>query len=125
VLTQEQGVKFMEGMNAAWNARDKDAWMSFFAPDFAEEMPANTPATKSPETLHKAWEDAFGPGGPGWKLEALQVVVAGNEIAVVGRYPGSIDGQEIEMRSIEIWTVGDDLKAHYCRAFFDPTTAPS
>jgi hypothetical protein len=125
VLTQEQGVGFMQAMLDAWNARDRNRWLSFFADDFAEEMPAGSPPTKAPETLTKAWDDAFGPGGAGWKLESVLVVVCGNEIAVHGRYPGNVGGRDIVLDSIEIWNVDDDLKAHYCRAFFEPFGAPS
>ena len=120
MLTQEQGAAFMESMLDAWNARDRDRWLSFFAEDFAEEMPAGTPPTKAPETLTKAWDDAFGTGGPAWKLETVLVIACGNEIAVHGRYPGTVDGQDIVLDSLEIWTVDDELKAHYCRAFFPP-----
>jgi len=125
VLTQAQGVAFMDAMLDAWNARDRERWLSFFADDFAEEMPAGTPPTKAPETLTKAWEDAFAPGGPAWKLETVLVIVSGNEIAVHGRYPGAVGGHEIVLDSLEIWTVDDDLKAHYCRAFFEPFDAPA
>ena len=101
-------------------AGDRERWMSYFADDFAEEMPAGSPATKAPETLVNAWEAAFGPEGTGWRLDALKVITSGNEIAVYGRYPGTVGGEPLELESIEVWTVDDTLKAHYCRAWFLP-----
>ena len=124
MLTQEQGIGFMAAMLDALNSRDRDRWLSFFADDFAEETPAGTPPTKAPETLTTAWDDAFGPGGPEWKLETLQLITCGNEIAVQGRYPGRIGGKDIVLDSIEVWMVDDNLKAHYRRSFFVPFTAP-
>ncbi len=106
----------------AWDAQDRDRWMSLFSPAVVLEDPVGVAPKIGQEALDKTWDRSHREGRR-WTLEPRRLVECQNEVAVDLINHGAIDGQTLRVESIEIWRVDDDGKIDLVRVFFDPDPA--
>ena len=106
---------------ALWNEINRPAWIDLFSPQMVFEDPVGTPEKIGFDAVHKSWDRSFKPGRR-WTLHPEQIVGAGTEAAVVMRNEGNLDGQQVVIRSIEIFSVDAAGLIIRIRSFFDQPT---
>jgi steroid Delta-isomerase len=102
---------------AAWNGRDRTAWMAIFAEDVTLDDPVGAPTKHGLGALATTWERSQR-ADRRWILVPHRVIDAGSEAAIDLRNEGHVDGQDVVVESIEIWRVRDDGLVTSVRTFF-------
>ena len=107
--TPERMRAFFERHVELWNAGKKDEWMTNFRDlvtgDFSLEDPVGNPPQRGFAAMSDIWD--MSPNAE-WKLAIEMLFVCGNELAAVISNDGAIEGQPISIKSIELYTFGDD-----------------
>ena len=103
----------------AWNAGDRERWVSLFAEDVILEDPVGGPEKRGLESVEETWDHAFN-DRQHWDIEPVVQWVLGNEAALHVRNRGTIDGKQVVVDSIEILTYNDDGKVAHLRSYFEP-----
>lgn len=104
-----------------WNAMNRESWIQLFSPAMVFEDPVGTPEKVGLDAVNKTWDRSFKPGRR-WTLHPEQIVAAGNEAAVVMRNEGDLSGEQVTVRSIEIFSVDESGFLIRVRSFFDQPT---
>lgn len=102
----------------AWNAGDRDRWLTLFAPDIRLEDPVGGPEKQGRGALEKTW-DVSHTADRSWRLQPRRIVECGREAAIDLVNIGTLDGKTVEIQSIEIWKVDDAGLVTHLRVFFD------
>ena len=104
-----------------WNAGDREKWTPAWHPDVIMQDPVGTGKVKQGlSAIEGMWENAFKPGHS-WKLELVFMSVCGDQVAVHLMNHGNLDGNIIELESIEIYWIGDCGRIVRCHTYFNPT----
>lgn len=106
---------------ALWNAMDRESWIALFSPAMVFEDPVGAPEKLGLDAVNKTWDRSFKPGRR-WTLHPEQIVGAGSEAAVVMRNEGDLNGKQVVVRSIEIFSVNAEGQLIRIRSFFDQPT---
>lgn len=110
---------------AAVNARDKDAWLSIFAPDAVVQDPVGvSPLDETGlghhgiEAIAAFWDNVIAANPPQMDLVASHA--GGNEVANVLVITSTFgDGSTVSGDLVAIYKVGDDGKVLSLRAFWE------
>lgn len=105
----------------AWNRQSRSEWIALFSADMVFEDPVGTPPKVGLEAVHATWDRSFAPGRR-WTLHPAHVVGAGLEAAVMMINKGDLAGRQVEVHSIEIFTVDATGRIVRIRSFFDQPT---
>ena len=98
-----------------WNEGRFDDWVALFPDGLELEDPVGTPVrTDRQSTLVEPWNHSQ----PNWRLEITNLVVIGDEVAMTIRNTGTIDGNTVQVDSIEFLTFGDGSLRW--RVFYEP-----
>jgi steroid delta-isomerase len=103
----------------AWNKQDKARWMANFAADAVLEDPVGGPKKVGPAAVEKSWDHSF-KEGHSWAIEPVLMQICTDQAALHVRSKGTVDGQEIVIDGIEIYTIDDAGKVAYIRTYFNP-----
>ena len=117
--TTAQIEKAMETHFAAWNRKDREAWMRNFAPDAVLEDPVGGPEKRGRDAIAKSWDHSF-TNGQDWTIEPLFQCICGSEAAHLVRSRGVVGGKRVELQGIEIYTIDDSGRIAKIRTFFRP-----
>lgn len=101
-----------------WNGQQRDRWVALFAPTMVFEDPVGTPPKIGLEAVHSSWDRSFTPGRR-WTLHPQVVVSVGHEAAVLMLNKGDLQGRQVEITSIETFTVDTDGLIVHIRSFFE------
>jgi steroid delta-isomerase len=104
---------------AAWNRGDRDAWMRNLAPDVVLEDPVGGPEKRGREALEKSWDHSF-KDGQDWKIEPLFQCICASDAAHLVRSTGRVEGREIVIEGIEVYTIDDAGRIARVRTWFRP-----
>jgi hypothetical protein len=102
----------------AWNARDRDTWLSLWEADVRIEDPVGGPEKRGLAAVEETWNTAF-QDGQVWTMNPVFVRICGAEAALLGRSVGHVNGQEVVIESIEFWAFGPTAKVSRLRTFFE------
>jgi uncharacterized protein (TIGR02246 family) len=117
-MTKDKIKSLMRAQYAAWNGGDRAAWLACFENDVQFEDPVGGAPKRGREHLEETWDRSF-TGEQTWTMNPLIMRVSGNEVALLGRNAGVVGGQEIEIDSIEVWTINENGLVARFRAFYD------
>lgn len=115
--TREQVEAAVQTNFEAWNAADRSRWTPIWNPEVITLDPVGGPEKRGPASIEKMWDRAFQPGHS-WRLEPVFMSVCGDQAAVHVVSHGNLDGQIVELESIEIYWVGDDGRIARCHTYF-------
>jgi ketosteroid isomerase-like protein len=103
----------------AWNAGDRQRWLDNWRDDAVLCDPVGGPEKRGRAALERTWERSFQPGHH-WRIEPLFMQVCQDQAALHVRNRGTIDGEAIELDSIEIYWVDDAGKLARVQTYFSP-----
>jgi len=103
----------------AWNARDRERWLDNWREDAVLLDPVGGPVKQGRAALEKSWQQSFQPGHQ-WRIEPLLLQICDDQAALHVRNHGVIDGEPIELDSIEIFWVDDAGKIYRAQTYFSP-----
>jgi SnoaL-like domain len=101
-----------------WNAQDREAWLDLFADNVTFDDPVGVPTKHGRAALETSWARSNN-ATRSWRLEPRRIMLCGNEAAVDLLNHGTLDGAEVTVGSIEIWSVNDAGLVDSVRVFFD------
>jgi len=103
----------------AWNAGDRSRWIANWHPDVVMRDPVGGPEKRGVASVEKSWEQSFQEGHR-WHLEPVFMSICEDQAAVHVRNHGTINGETVELDSIEIYWIGDDGKVARVQTYFSP-----
>jgi steroid delta-isomerase len=103
----------------AWNGRDSERWFANFTDDVMLEDPVGGPRKVGRAGLEKSWEKSF-QRGHSWTLQQMLLQICQDQAALHVKSHGQINGQPVEVDSIEIYTINDAGKVSHVRTYFNP-----
>ncbi len=120
MVTPEHAKQVIETYCTAETAKDRDTWVSLFAPDATHEDPVGAPVTRGVEAIG-AFFDAS-PGQMDLDLHpTAEPIVVGNEVLAFLEVHIGAGADRLVLRPIvDHFVFGDDGKIVALRAFFDP-----
>ena len=101
----------------AWNAADRSRWTSIWHPEVVMFDPVGGPEKRGSAAVEKMWDRAFQPGHS-WQIEPVFMTVCDDQAAVYVRNRGNLEGQIVELESIEIYWVGSDGRIARVNSYF-------
>jgi steroid Delta-isomerase len=104
--------------------KDRDAWLSLFAPDAVHHDPVGTPPNVGREAIAAFWDRTFSMLEQG-NFDLHHVFVCGDEVASVFTFTGRTAGGGITFDGVEIFKVDDDGLITEMRAYWDTMRALS
>lgn len=105
----------------AWNDRDRARWLMLWADDVTFDDPVGAPTKHGRQAAERSWDASQRPGRV-WTLQPQQILVGGDEAAVIMHNYGEIDGISVVVRGIEIYRVNADGRIAAVRAYFEQPT---
>ena len=87
-----------------WNEDRFDDWIALFPENVELDDPVGTPVKVGKQA---AFVDNWNHSHGGWHLEITNLVIVGNEAAMTVRNTGNVEGHEVVVDSIELYTFGD------------------
>ena len=120
--TPEQIRATVDAYVAAYSANDRDAFVALWAEHGTLEDPVGTPAHEGVTAIAKFWDDARALADR-IVLEPKQVVVAGDEAAMVFDINAHIGDQVMVLSAVDVMRFDADARLTSVRAFFDMSTA--
>ena len=87
-----------------WNESRFDDWIALFPDDVELDDPVGEPVRVGKQA---AFVDNWNHSHVEWNLAITNLVVVGNEAAMTVQNTGSVDGNEVVVTSIELYTFGD------------------
>jgi len=111
----------VDGHVSAWNDQDRDRWVALWADDVTFDDPVGAPTKHGRAAVEKSWDSSQRPGRR-WILDPQQVIIGGDEAAVVMHNHGDVDGKKVLVRGIEIYKVRPDGLIGAVRAYFEQPT---
>ena len=117
--TQEQIERTMRTHFEAWNAGDRERWLDDWSPDVVMADPVGGPEKRGLESVEESWNRSF-QDGHSWRLEPIFLSICEDQAAVHVRNHGVIDGESVELDSIEIYWVGEDGRVTRVHTYFRP-----
>ncbi|MAG33744.1 MAG: hypothetical protein CL908_22930 [Deltaproteobacteria bacterium] len=115
--SREQIEKTMKTHFEAWNARDREHWLTIWREDVVIEDPVGGPEKNGIEAAKRSWEQSFQPGHE-WTLEPICMQICEDQAALHIRNHGVVAGEPVELDSIEIYWVDDDGLLFKVRTYF-------
>lgn len=100
-----------------WNDQQRSLWVGLFSPSMIFEDPVGTPPKVGMEAVHNSWDRSF-TDGRRWRLNPEKIISVGTEAAVVMRNKGDLQGRQVEITSIETFTVDESGLIVHIRSFF-------
>jgi hypothetical protein len=108
-------VELVERLSAAMNARDIDAFVALFAPDYDSEQPAHPDrAFTGSEQVRANWSEVFA-GVPDFRAELIGASADGDTVWSEWRW----EGTGLEMAGVIVFGVRDGLFA-WARLYVEP-----
>ncbi len=117
--TREQIEQALRTHFDAWNAGDRARWIANWDPDVVMMDPVGGPEKQGLGAVERSWDQSFQPGHH-WRLEPLFMSICEDQAALHVRNHGSIDGETVELDSIEIYWIGDHGKVVRVQTYFTP-----
>ncbi len=103
---------------ALWNAGEKEPWLAAWrtvsSGGVTAEDPVGTPMRQGPDVFSDLWDHTVGV----WTLTVEHLVACANEVAMVVRNEGTVGGENVTVRSIELYRFGED-ETLSIRTYFD------
>ena len=118
----EQVKAAIDAYVAAYQENDRDAFLDAFATDGVIVDPVGTPAHAGREARGAFW-DTVHQLTERMTFDVKDVVVCGNEAAMVFRIHASTGDAGIVLDAVDIFEVDDDGKIASMRAYWDMTRA--
>ena len=118
----EQVQAAVDAYVAAYTANDRNAFLDAFANDGVIEDPVGTPAHQGRDARGAFW-DTVHQMTERMAFDVKDVVVCGNEAAMVFRIPAGTANAEIVLDAFVIFQVDDDGKIASMRAYWDMARA--
>lgn len=103
----------------AWNKQDKQRWMANFSEDARLEDPVGGPIKIGRAAVEKSWDNSF-KEGHFWTIAPVLMQICTDQAALHVRSTGTIDGKDIVIDGIEVYTIDDDGKVAYIKTWFNP-----
>jgi steroid Delta-isomerase len=103
----------------AWNSKDQARWIANFAEDCRLEDPVGGLPKIGRDGLEKSWLNSFKDGHE-WKIRPVLLQICSNQAALHVKNHGKVNGNPVELDSIEIYTINDAGKIAYIRTYFNP-----
>ena len=103
----------------AWNAGDRTRWIANWHPDVVMMDPVCGPEKHGVAAVEKSWDQSFQTGHR-WRLEPIFMSICEDQAAVHVRNHGEINGEKVELDSIEIYWIDDDAKVTRVQTYFSP-----
>lgn len=100
-----------------WNNQDRSQWVGLFSPHMVFEDPVGSPPKLGIDAVHKSWDRSF-TAGRRWTLHPDRIISVGSEAAVVMVNKGDLQGRQVEITSIETFTVDESGHIVRIRSFF-------
>lgn len=101
-----------------WNNQQRSLWVELFAPTMVFEDPVGTPPKVGIDAVHQSWDRSF-TAGRRWTLHPDKIISVGSEAAVVMVNKGDLQGRQVEITSIETFTVNGSGLIVRIRSFFN------
>ena len=101
-----------------WNGQLRSKWVDLFSPTMTFEDPVGTAPKPGLEAVHKSWDRSF-TDGRCWTLHPEKIISVGIEAAVVMVNKGDLQGRQVEITSIETFTVDQSGLIIHIRSFFN------
>ncbi len=117
--TDEQIQMTLKTHFEAWNAKDRETWLSLWDDDVRMEDPVGGPEKLGRASVEETWDNAY-QNGATWTMTPLFVQVCGGEAALHSKNVGNVGGEKIVIESIEIWGFSEAGKVNRLRTFFAP-----
>ena len=102
----------------AWNAADHSRWSAIWHPDLIMFDPVGTREERGSAGIENTWARCFQPGHS-WRLEPVFMSVCGDQAAVHILNHGNLNGEIVELETIEIYWVGEDGRIVRLNTYFD------
>ena len=118
----EQVQAAVDAYVAAYTANDRNAFLDAFANDGVIEDPVGTPAHQGRDARGAFW-DTVHQMTERMAFDVKDVVVCGNEAAMVFRIHAGTANAEIVLDAVDIFQVDDDGKIASMRAYWDMARA--
>ncbi len=121
MLTSSEVEAVVSAYVAAVHDRDRDRFIGLFSGDAVACDPYPDAAFHGPEGIAKWWDTIIAPMAT-ITFDVHDVHVCGDRAAMVWTIDTSPDGKTwLQLRGVDIFTVGDDSKIASLHAYWDPT----
>lgn len=101
-----------------WNNQDRSQWIDLFSPQMVFEDPVGSPPKLGIDAIRKSWDRSF-TADRRWTLFPDKIISVGTEAAVVMVNKGNLQGRQVEITSIETFTVDQSGLIVHIRSFFN------
>ena len=103
----------------AWNEGNRSRWLANWDSSVVLEDPVGGPMKEGLGAVEQSWDNSF-KEGHSWRLEPIFMSICEDQAAVHVRNHGVLDGNAVEMDSIEIYRIGDNGKIVRVQTYFSP-----
>jgi len=101
-----------------WNSQQRSNWVDLFSTNMVFEDPVGSPPKTGLDAVHKSWDRSF-TAGRCWTLHPQKIISVGLEAAVFMVNKGDLQGRQVEITSIETFTVDESGLIVHIRSFFN------
>ncbi len=109
--------KTMKTHFEAWNAGDRERWIANWREDVVLVDPVGGQPKSGRKSVELSWDQSFQPGHE-WRLEPIFMQICEDQAAVHVRNHGVMNGEPVELDSIEIYWVDDDALVFRVQTYF-------
>ena len=120
MVTPEHAKQVIATYCKAETAKDRDTWLSLFAPDATHEDPVGAPVNRGVEAIGAFFDASAGQMDLDLHMTAEPIVVGNEALAFLEVHVGSGGERLVLSPIVDHLVFGDDGKIVALRAFFDP-----
>jgi steroid Delta-isomerase len=120
MVTPEHAKQVIETYCTAETAKDRDTWVSLFAPDATHEDPVGAPVNRGVEAIGAFFDAGAGQMDLDLHPTADPIVVGNEALAFLEVHVGAGAERLVLAPIVDHMVFGDDGKIVALRAFFDP-----
>jgi len=122
MVSPEQVQHVVDAYVAGTNAEERAAVLALFRPDAVWHDPVGQPPHVGHEGIGAFWDQVHALAE---RIELVpgDVIVAGNEAAMVFKIHTVVGGTSMEMDAVEIFEIGDDGRIVTLKAYWDMSRA--